>query len=110
MKNKFYVGEKAHSLADIKKHNSRIVYWVVFPQGIIKKRKGYTVSSNMMIAKTRKRANKLVQKYHGAIVQKCIECDFGRWILEELWDSEYPGVDYDTLWNIYKEKYRVIQL
>jgi len=110
MKNKFYVDGKGYGLSDLKKHNSRLVYWIIFPQGVLKKRKGCITSSSMMITKTYKKADKLVQKYHGAIVQRCIECDLGRWIIKEWWDSEYPGVDYDTLWDIYKEKYPEIQL
>jgi len=87
---------------DIRMENPRIVYWIMFPQGVQEKNKFGTMYSSMMIAKTFKKAWKLFKKYNGSELQRLIECDLGRWTLRSICKQEDVKLTDTELYEKYK--------
>jgi hypothetical protein len=93
----------------IRMNKSRIVYWIIFPQGIEEYRKNgkltTTTYSHMMTAKTLKKAIRLYNKYNGAYVERMLQCKLGRWTIKEF---GHPNKTIDELWDEYSKLPKII--
>ena len=103
----FLVDDKEYTWAQIKKSKHHISYWIVFPQGVIKKDATSTSYSSMMDARTFNKALKLAYRYNGAIIQRMVTSELGRWCIKE-WYAE--DLSYDEIWEKWKEENDEIQL
>jgi hypothetical protein len=88
---------------DIRRANPRIIYWVIFPQGVVKKTKDCDSFCNLMVARTLKKARRLASKYNAAEIQKMIQCDLGRWQIASIVNNGDNNLTDDELWNKYKD-------
>ena len=70
-----------YSLHDVKKSNSRIIYWILLEESLEFKHKGYTTWTNFLEAKTVKKAFKLARKYNAYRIERLIDSDIGRWCI-----------------------------
>jgi len=87
---------------DIRKANPRIIYWIIFPQGIEQKNKFGTMHSDMMTALTFKKAWKLFKKYNGSEIQRMVQCNLGRWSIKSICKPEDVNLTDDELYDKYK--------
>jgi len=91
-----------YSPKDIRMSNSRIVYWVIFPQGIKKVHRDGCISLySIMVAHTLKKSKKLFEKYKGSTIERLIECDLGRWCIKITCRPEDVKLSDQQLWDKY---------
>ena len=101
--NKYYDSHNdiLYKKKDIRRANPRIIYWILFPQGVRKKNKYSTSYSNIMVAKTFKKAWRLFEKYNGSNIQRLIDCDLGRWIIKDICRPVDLKLNDDELFDKY---------
>jgi hypothetical protein len=93
---------------DIRCANPRIIYWIIFPQGVIQKTKDWESSGNLMVAKTLKKAKRLAKRYGASEIQRMIQCDLGRWQIASIVNNCDNKLTDDELWNKYKDNPEVV--
>lgn len=99
---KFYEnGVKKYTIHDLNKNNSRLVYWIIFPQTIVKIRPGYRSSDTIMTARTKQKAFKKLEKYNGAYIEVLIKCDLGRWLINCITKREDGKLSIEQIWDKY---------
>jgi hypothetical protein len=82
---KFIRDDKKYTLSEIKKANSRLVYWINLDNSIETIEYGHKCMKNFFVAKTMKKALKIAKKYKAKNFERLIECDLGRWCIK-VWD------------------------
>jgi hypothetical protein len=85
---------------DLKRAHPRIVYYVIFPQGVEQKNKVGTRYSHMIIAKTLKKAIRLYNKYNSPYFERVIRTDLGSWTIREF---VRENLSYEELWDKWKD-------
>ena len=72
-----------YDIHDIKRANSKIIYWVCTDDYIEFKHKNHTLWKNVFHARNLKHAFKLARKYHATEILRMLQSDLGRWCIEE---------------------------
>lgn len=104
----FYKDDKKYTWGDVRKNNPRILYWVIFPQGIEEHHKKYSSYSSMMVAKTFKKAWKLFYKYNGSHIERMVQCDLGRWMIKSFCRQEDVNLSDNDLFDKYAKLPKIV--
>jgi hypothetical protein len=88
---------------DIRMAHPRIIYWIMFPQGIVQRECGFISHGNLIVAKTLKKANRIAKRYGASEIQRMIQCDLGRWQIGSIVNTGDARLTDEELWNRYKD-------
>lgn len=94
--------DKNPSYNELQRDKIRTVFWVAFPQGIKNENEHYITYSSTMIAKTKKKAWKLLLKYNGAFIEKLyVTKHYGTRSIYIISRTEDMHLNFNELWDKY---------
>ena len=79
-----------HSFKELMRTRTKLYYWVVIPQGVVKHTKRSSWYSKTIEARTLKMALRLQKRYNAPIVEKVIYGPYGRFIIRKTFFDPRP--------------------